>query len=556
MLVYRSAGRDVDPGLEISRCLTMAADDVDEATTRLLGLGSLEASLVDGWCRTRDGMDPRATTFSVASRWAARVLLALDAGDEPAAAAAERHFRSATSACLRLTLPAHAHLRVPEGFAYYAVHPLAYAAAVARCLARERPPRVVVVGLRTIGATLAAVAAARCEAEGVPVWSTTLRPRGHPFAREYEVEQAWSAQVEAQRGALCLIVDEGPGLSGSSLVSAAALLERHGHLPSRIVFVCSHDPDPSVLKAADARERWRRYGREVALIRSPDFAQDWSAGHWREHIGLPPSAWPAVHPQHERHKGVPGTHPDQLHKFVGLGPYGLAVRRRAERAAEAGFGVPILGHHDGYLQMRRVSPTLPLDRRGSEALAGALTTYLPWRASAMQTGARADVDAALALLEGNTREHFGSRLDAGLLPLEGLAHRAGAQPAVVLDGHLAPWEWLQTPQGVVKVDTAEHGDDHFQPGPHDIAWDVAAALEEFTWTTPERTSLVERLTRAMRDPGLATRLRYMQPCYLAARLGYSTLAAETLGDTPDGLRFGRLRNRYAHRLSEALTITS
>ena len=213
----------------------------------------------------------------------------------------------------------------------------------------------------------------------------------------------------------------------------------------------------------------------------PEFAEDWSAGAWRQHL-LPSAVWPPVHPQHERHKGVPVDAPGEVRKFVGLGSYGTVVFRRAIKAAEAGFAVPVFGIRDGYLRMARLSPASVMSRRGTRALAEAVLRYLPWRAAAMQTGARADTAAVLELLRVNTQERFGPTHDAALLRLDRLARAAAAQPAVIIDGHLAPWEWLQTPRGVVKVDTAEHGDDHFQPGPQDIAWDVAGVLAEFAWT--------------------------------------------------------------------------
>ena len=263
--------------------------------------------------------------------------------------------------------------------------------------------------------------------------------------------------------------------------------------------------------------------------------------------------WPPVHPQHERQKGVPVGAPGEVRKFVGLGSYGTVVFRRAIKAAEAGFAVPVFGIRDGYLRMARLSPASMMSRRGTRALAEAVLRYLPWRVAAMQTGARADTAAVLELLRVNAQERFGPTHDGALLRLDRLARASAAQPAVIIDGHLAPWEWLQTPRGVVKVDTAEHGDDHFQPGPQDIAWDVAGVLAEFAWTAPERASLIARLSTAMKDPGLADRLHWMRPCYLAARLGYDSMAADSLGETADGRRFRRQAHRFGRQLAATLS---
>ena len=44
--------------------------------------------------------------------------------------------------------------------------------------------------------------------------------------------------------------------------------------------------------------------------------------------------------------------------------------------------------------------------------------------------------------------------------------------------HLAPHEWLRLDDGNVrKTDAIAHGDDHLFPGPTDIAWDLAGAIE-------------------------------------------------------------------------------
>ena len=552
MIVHRTATRHADPSLELSRCLTMPADDGETMTSRLLGLGSVEAALSDLWAPHRDGRDPRTVTLANTTRWAARVLIE-HAGPRPGlAGSVEREFRRAVSQCLRLPLPTGVELPVPDGFAYHGVHPLSYSAAAAECLERWRPSRVAVIGLRTIGATLAAVVAAHCDHDGVPAWTCTLRPRGAHADRECQIDEALARELRSQTGALCLIVDEGAGHSRSSLLSAAALLEAHGHHRDRIAFVISPDRGANGLPGRTEPERWARYTHVLAPPGGPSFDEDWSAGAWRSHIGLDAAHWPPVHPLHERRKGVPADPPGELHKFVGLGAWGVTVWRRASRAADAGFGVPILGFRDGYLRMARITPASTTGRRGTWALAATVLKYLPWRAWAMQTGERADVEAVLALLATNTREHFGAAQDPALLQIERLARASAAQPAIVIDGHLSPWEWLRTPNGLVKVDTAEHGDDDFQPGPQDIAWDVAGVLGEFAWTPSERVSLVERLAVGLKDPSLAERLRWVEPCYLAARLGYTAFAAQSLGDTPDGRGFGRQTRRYARQLAGAL----
>ena len=92
--------------------------------------------------------------------------------------------------------PGQVELRVPEGFAFYALFPEAYAEA-ARRLALSGPPRV--IGIRSIGTSLGAIAAA---ALGAPP-PVTVRPFGDPFARKIAVDPALEAELLAGERPLC-----------------------------------------------------------------------------------------------------------------------------------------------------------------------------------------------------------------------------------------------------------------------------------------------------------------------------------------------------------------
>jgi hypothetical protein len=60
------------------------------------------------------------------------------------------------------------------------------------------------------------------------------------------------------------------------------------------------------------------------------------------------------------------------------------------------------------------------------------------------------------------------------------AARLRIERPVICDGHMQPHEWLLTPHGqMLKTDSGSHGDDHFFPGPTDIAWDLAGAIVEW-----------------------------------------------------------------------------
>ena len=48
-------------------------------------------------------------------------------------------------------------------------------------------------------------------------------------------------------------------------------------------------------------------------------------------------------------------------------------------------------------------------------------------------------------------------------------------PACAMDNRMFPHEWLATRRSYIKTDGTDHHDDHFYPGPQDIAWDLAAS---------------------------------------------------------------------------------
>ena len=106
---------------------------------------------------------------------------------------------------------------------------------------------------------------------------------------------------------------------------------------------------------------------------------------------------------------------------------------------------------------------------------------------------------------------------------------------------MLPHEWLETAGGYIKTDALDHHDDHFFPGPQDIAWDLAGFAVEFG-AGPVVCSSATSANRAIAisPPGCP----FYRAAYLAFRLGYCDMAAQALGDTPDAARFRRARDRY------------
>lgn len=414
------------------------------------------------------------------------------------------------------TIPPEIEISVPEGFAYYALDPELYRRSARRFVYELRPERVAVIGIRSIGTTLAAVVAE--EVPNARVW--TVRPRGHPFERQvrvdYEIARAWLTW-----GGHFAIVDEGPGLSGSSFASVAECLSGLGVRDERIVLLPAWAPDGSAFVNENARRRWerhRKYWTPFEDLHRFDDAEDLSAGKWRDLL----RTRPAVQPQHERRKYL---RDGRLYKFAGYGRYGRAKLDRAERLA--GWVPQALGLEDGFLVTRWVEGT---PARPDRELVEHAARYLAAVAHEFPTGEAADLEPLAQMIEQNTRRAWSAALPEAA--------------AVTLDGRMLRHEWLATAEGIVKTDALDHGDDHFYPGPQDIAWDLAAFGVEFE--CEER--LIECYARVSGDRDIASRVPFYRAAYLAFRLGYCEMAAGALEGSADGARFRRERARYEARI--------
>ncbi len=125
---------------------------------------------------------------------------------------------SALRALNRLDGAETLRVKEAEGYAFYALYPETYLEA-ARRSGLDRGTTV--IGIRSIGTGLAALVAAALDA-AIPA---TVRPVGHPFRREIRIDTALAEHLTADPDRSFAIVDEGPGLSGSSFGAVADWLE-------------------------------------------------------------------------------------------------------------------------------------------------------------------------------------------------------------------------------------------------------------------------------------------------------------------------------------------
>ena len=506
MIVYAQRKQIVRPA-----SLPLLTDPLDA----LIEWGEAESAAADALCPERDSLEPALTAFRTAMRQAARVYWS-GTGSLPALDVS--------------ALPSRLEVSVPEGYAFYALDPRTYGEAAVRFWEDERPRLAVVIGIRSIGASLSAVVCAALEERGCAVQSYTVRPRGHPFDRRLEVDSPLVDEWRRAHGSHFLVVDEGPGLSGSSFASVArALRETAGVPDERIVFFPSWNPDGTAFVSEAARDEWRRHRRVAAAPASKPPGEDLSAGNWRT-LFYPAGCGPPVHPQHERRKFLDDG---VLWKFAGIGKYGRAKRERAQVLSEAGFTPPPVALESGYLGSRFVNGRPVTGANGG--LLARLRAYLNFLDETFRIDAPVPVDAIDEMVANNAPE--------ALPELRKCVAAVCNENICAIDGRMLPHEWIETLDGYLKTDALDHHNDHFFPGCQSVLWDLAAATIEFG--LDESTG--EYLYHHCRQSG-----RYYELAYLSYRAGYCSMAANSLC-SPEADRFRVGTAFYRRRLQETLS---
>ncbi|WP_375457584.1 hypothetical protein [uncultured Enterovirga sp.] len=454
-----------------------------------------------------------------------------------------------------LAPPGPLEIKVPEGFAHYAVYPEAFLEAVGR-LPRDAP--VCVVGIRSIGTTLAAMACSGLP-EGTPAF--TVRPVGHPFGRHVAASPVLRAALSRLSDHRFVIVDEGPGLSGSSIAAVATLLGDVGTPEERLHILPSHGGEPGPEASNATRALWGRIARDVFtlddvllgsgrherrlehwcrdLVGAPIAPlRDISGGAWREErSGFGPER-PPCHPWQERRKFLLETETGTwLLRFAGLGRTGLRKFEMARQLFEGGFVPEPAGWKHGFLVERWHGDARALDRgQDRGALVDRLGAYLAFRADHFPSGPEsgASVPALFAMLRSNAEEALGGQAamaaDRWAPDLDRLERR---RRPVATDNRLHLWEWLVTERGLLKADALDHHVGHDLVGAQDMAWDVAGATVEFRLSAEEIAGLVGTIEAGggdIVDPDL---LRFMQSAYLAFQLGSYTMAEAGSPEGPD-----------------------
>lgn len=470
-------------------------------------------------------------------------------------------------------------VRIPEGFAFYALYFQSYRnQALAWAKDHERSPesRVLVAGIRTIGTGLSAIVAATLRARGFHVRRITVRPGGHPYDRR--VEEPLPA------AALGIVVDEGPGLSGSSMLAVADAMQRAG--VGEVSLFPAHAKGPGG-KASDAsRRQWREFPSYPSDASPPRFEgrslveQLWSGvrpavsgpldrvleiggGAWRSAHYESERAWPAVCRPLERPKLLCASRDGGrvLFKFCGIATapgldrtLAAQVARRAAPLAALGFAPRLLGETHGYVAWEWVDghplgvqdASFPLLVRMGAYIARAALPPLSPEAS------RAARERIEAMLRANTAESLGDEA-AGVAGEEFRRSTVNPEAPQAGDGHLAPHEWIRAASGViVKTDIGGHDVDHTWTGAQPVHWDLAGAIEEWDLHGAQAQALLRGYHDAGGTAVAPAALHAYRTAYAAHRAGQAAFFGAVETDAAERERLQRSCERWRGQLTRCL----
>jgi hypothetical protein len=224
-----------------------------------------------------------------------------------------------------------------------------------------------------------------------------------------------------------------------------------------------------------------------------------------------------------------------IFKFEGFGQFGDEVFSRALRLAQAGFAPAAEPAGDGMIRYSVVRSQPLTPHAVSRDLLDFIARYSAFRKrefSLPREATRLD-----EMLRFNLAQAFGTEvsLDSELL--------AATNP-VLVDGRMQPHEWIRNGHGhLIKVDGCTHGDDHFFPGPTDIAWDLAGAIVEWNLDAGASDFLLSRFHQLSGD-NPRPRIAVFTLAYAVFRLAYCKMASTTAVSTTDNALLQRAISRY------------
>ncbi|MGE5457807.1 MAG: hypothetical protein ACM3RX_05585 [Methanococcaceae archaeon] len=537
----------------------------DKAVDLLISFGELEAGLTDYLNGQCDNLANITNTLRQIGILTGKIfLLSLTAADLNDLI---NSFFYRLHLLRQMPLPVMVEISVPEGFAYYSLYPEMYVKAAERFLLENPVKKIVSLGIRSIGTSLSSVIAAFCSLQGVEVISYTLRPRGNYYDRELVLGKELEKEIASLQDAAFLIIDEGPGLSGSTMASTARKLFSLGVAQENIFLFPAWNADPKKFISPLASEQWDKYKiyqcdfEETGILKTEledklglNVIENISAGAWRKTLFNNISEFPPVWQMPERRKylcvkrGVPTE--KYILKFAGLGMYGLKIYETLKRMSLYRITSEVLDFKSGFILMSFIDGKLLSDKAAHRNFLDTAAEYLSMLNKQFTTERSNSLDEIAEMIYINVQEGLGKDIRFKRAELSLLEE----MPAVVIDGHMMPYEWIDAGGRILKTDAAFHHNDHFLPGPQDIAYDIAGLFVEFSLNEEKQDYFIKKFIAQTADSTILKRLPFYELVYCAFRLGFVSFAFDACQNQWEQKEFLRLKRKYLNRIKNYLLL--
>lgn len=486
-------------GLDLSPVRRRAGSS--RAASRAIGLAE---GTVEAVCSIRSSLAERGTARRLERVRAITLAIATDLAAHKSELPIARSEVEALFADLDPELAGRC-MKIPSCFRAQDLLPADCHELARRFLATTPTPKgVLVVGVRTSGSYMAPLVAGWLRAKGLQAGYTTIRPKAPLVALE-------RVALRRQPHTSVLIVDD-PPMTGGSFVRTARRLESCGIPRSAVTFLVPLGVEHAL--GEDERRRFDVYRRVELLstelevrgqLRSAELLAFVAAGAGATSVTPLLSSEEVELLSRRRHvkqvyavRGAANVHV----KGVGLGWLGYPARHAC---AALGDCVPeTLGFWNTLMVTReRVAETVvPTCEEAADYVARrSISLRLPQR----QPATEFRKDGYYRLAKVLARVH-GPLAPLGMGPIRRLLATAGAgAPACLIDGRMAPDEWIG-PSPPVKGDFEEHAFDKDDLALYDPAYDLAGALLERGPDREAERVIVSRFIASGGDPEIGSRL--------------------------------------------------
>lgn len=451
-------------------------------------------------------------------------------------------------------LPGKLAGKLPEGYAFYGHYPEAFFLSAEKFYKDYSPETVYCIGIRSIGISFAAAAAAYLDDKGCSIHLTSVRTRGDYENRYISIDPSYLVKLNSNKNAYYLIADEGSGLSGSSFDITAEFLSSRGISDNKIIFLSTSGADSKDLKHKSYHtsfdELWINSGKLKELIET-DNLTDLSCGKWKDVISVSNDGI-VIDPDEEKKKFLTEKEDGKyLVKFIGLGSHGKDIYTRLKKLSESGFVPDVIKYTGGFLISKFILGE-PLNQAShSKEFLKFAADYFSFIEENFKSEPSKNPDELFEMILENIKETMGEEWCATINEHHDSFINHIRKEASYIDRNIHPYEWIKSSERFYKTDAAEHSHDQRFPGCQNIAWDIAGFLIDFQLKEEEINYFLSFFKKE-RFPNLVNDLPYYYIAYLSYRIGYLSIKSDIYKNSEYGDKFLKLKEQVSCQLKEKI----